>query len=189
MKTKLTLDQLRTEDFFEIIEKDELESLIGQGPQNSCVFNCFDYLDGDAHKWQYYARQTHRHLGYWAGSNGGVNTCDIATIGSYGDMLVMEANGNDSIAVGGDGSVTINGTRYSHGIITFQAMDGSDKIGHAVVVLGTMIRDDGAVCILYHDPSAPAGQDRGYIVGTDYLSIYGVGQVGSYSNAGSLGYY
>ena len=68
MKTKLTLDKLKSADFLEIIEKDEMESSIGgKEPPPSCVFHCLDFLDGDAFDWQHYSIETHEVLGYWAG--------------------------------------------------------------------------------------------------------------------------
>ena len=65
MKTKLTLDKLKSADFLEIIEKDEMESSIGgTEPPPSCVFHCLDFLDGDAFDWQHYSIETHEVLGY-----------------------------------------------------------------------------------------------------------------------------
>ena len=91
MKTKLTLAQLRSADFIEIIGKDELESLIGEiaYPPQSCVFNCFDHIDGNAYTSAHYAYATRYYLGYAPGSYGQVNTDDIATIGSFGTMYVQ----------------------------------------------------------------------------------------------------
>jgi len=60
MKTKLTLDKLKSADFLEIIEKDEMESSFGgTEPPRSCVFHCLDVLDGATHDWQYYSLQTY----------------------------------------------------------------------------------------------------------------------------------
>ena len=182
MKTKLTLDQLRAEDFFEIINKDELESLIGAfNPPNSCVFNCFDFFDKDAHNWQYYAYETHNNLGYWAGSNGEVRSDDIATIGSYGDMKVVQVGGQDVFSIlnnNSDYSIRINGVAYSGCMATFN--DGG--IDHAVVVTGAYDNGNGQTIITFKDPTF--GFEKGAIA-INQCNIYGVGAVGSFSSSGS----
>lgn len=187
MKTKLTLEQLKSADFLEIIEKDELESLVGaSNPPNSCVFNCFDQLDGDAYNWRHYSYATHDNLHYWAGSGGEVNTSDIEKIGSFGGMYVRQGAEGDVIKVGKDGQVYINDTTFSGGIMTFNVQDG--KVGHAVVITGAK-EINGEIRIFYYDPSALPGDQYGYVVGDNYSGIYGVGSVGSSSYGGSSNFY
>ena len=57
MKTKLTLDQLRTEDFF----------------------------DKDAHNWQYYAYETRNNFGFEEGAIE-INKCNIYGVGAVGSF-------------------------------------------------------------------------------------------------------
>ena len=169
MKTKLTLEQLKSADFLEIIEKDELESLVGAGGLNpSCVFNCFDHLDGNLYSWEHYANGTQSYLGYGAGSGGEVNTSDIPTIGSFGTMAVTDVT--DNFRPGPNGSV--NGA--PSGIMCFIDDNGN---GHAVVITGVGQLDDGTYSVAYCDPSHD--NEPGIRTHNSWYAIYSVGGIGT----------
>ena len=181
MKTKLTLDKLKSADFLEIIEKDEMESSIGgKEPPPSCVFHCLDFLDGDAFDWQHYSIETHEVLGYWAGSGGEVNASDIPTMGSFGDMEVFEI-GDNQISISQQGNITYNGKEYK-GMMVFNNDNG--QVGHAVVITGTYLNPNtGKTQIKYGDE---ANQMPGKVDIGAWSTIYAVGEVGSYSAGGSI---
>ena len=180
MKTKLTLDKLKSADFLEIIEKDEMESSIGgTEPPRSCVFHCLDVLDGATHDWQYYSLQTYNVLGYWAGSGGEVNACDIPKMGAFGDMEVIEV-GDNQISISSSGEITFNGQKYQ-GMMVFNNDNG--QVGHAVVITGTeKDKNTGKVQIKYWDET---NRVEGLVDIGEWSTIYAVGEVGSYSASGS----
>jgi hypothetical protein len=164
--SKLKFSQLKDEYFQEIIDLDELSSLVG-GDSSSCVFNCFDYLDGASYSASHYYYSTQYYLGYVPGSNGGVNTSDIGTIGSFGTMSITEQNGLTAGNVSSHRSIAI----YNVG-----------NIGHAVIVFNHNIATNKLIVL---DPSDDNKTKRLNV--NSVTTFYVVGEVGSaqYGTSGS----
>lgn len=136
------------------------KSIYVGGYKPSCVFNCFDYLDGDLYDSFHYYEHTSGNLGYEPNNDGGVPTSDIPAIGSFGGFDVQEAT--SGVALKKD--ETSNGCNV---IMTFN--DGN--IDHAVVVTGYRYDERGNLMIKYHDPTTGANGEKAY---GDYSAMYTV---------------
>lgn len=168
-RAKLALAELEKE--LEVLSKEEMNILKGGGDgstgwndgsafmestgnqQNnckpSCVFNAFDYLDGDRYDMCHYYNETKKNLGYEPGPNGEVKTVDISTIGSYGGFQVREMLSDEALSASTGWSIP-GGNRI---MMTFNTIDGSGKkVDHAVVVTGSEIQN-GKRVIKYYDPT------------------------------------
>lgn len=161
---KLSLNTLATE--LPIIETLELRSFVG-GWQNSCVFNCFDYLDGSKYTAEDYYNWTKQGLGYEPDKYGNVNESDIGTIGGYGGFHVKEVGQDESFILQNNGFTT-NGERI---MMTFNTggSSASGAQGHAVVVESFYLTLDGRTVFRYYDPTNQCG---GSVVGNDYSALY-----------------
>lgn len=111
----------------------------------SCVFYAFDHFDGDRYDWCHYYNETKKNLGYEPNSNGGVNTSDIPTIGSYGGLLVEELNMKSGIRL------TLNGKTEDGCQVMMTFFDGTGD--HAVVVTGCTEINGVIQKIYYFDPT------------------------------------
>lgn len=156
--TKKSLDELAEK--MPVISENTLRQLIG-GYKPSCVFNCFNYLDGDLYDSTHYYDKTLSNLGYEPATNGGVPTADIPTIGTYGGFHVEELTSGFKLK--SDGST--NGNKV---IMTFR----SGNIDHAVVVTGYDHDESGNLVIKYRDPTNNTVVRR---VEGNYSALYSVG--------------
>ena len=132
----------------------------------SCVFNVYDYLDGNEYDACHYYKETLKNLGYEPDYKGGVRTNDIPAIGSYGgfDVKELTPQSNSDIGIGlTTKGITIDG---DHVIMTFN----DNGIDHAVVVTG-LKKEGEVVRVLYYDPTK---KENGYRNNGDYVSMYSV---------------
>ena len=155
--TKKSLDELAKT--LTILDEEEQESIIGGGTQ-SCVFNCFDYLDGDRYTAEYYYWATLTYLRYTPDDSGGVPTEDIGKIGAFGGFSVKELIEPPTRGAGG---ISESG---GHIMMLFNL----GTIGHAVVVTGVKIVN-GEKRIYYHDPTTGKND---YRTEGDYSAFYNV---------------
>jgi hypothetical protein len=122
----------------------------------SCVFNVFDYLDGDRHDMCHYYNETKKNLGYEPQSNGSIPTKEIATIGGYGGFIVREMSGNETFSTLTGCSVPGNNDI----MMTFNTTDSNGRIiDHAVIVKGVEIQN-GRRVIKYYDPTTQSTGSR-----------------------------
>lgn len=138
--------------------------------KNSCVFNCFDYLDGDSHSWRYYS-QKYQYEGGEVGNYGGVSPDDINQIAGYGGFNIAEFP-NDNISdaldqMNDDG--TIDGCSL---MLTYR--DKEKGIDHAVIVVG-YVEVAGKREFYYYDPSATDGGKWGLKSINEVTHLYAVG--------------
>lgn len=124
-----------------ILDEEEQRMYIGGGYE-SCVFNFFDYLDGNRLSSGDYYWATMTFLGYTPDNNGGVPTDDIWKIGSFGGFSVNNLDPPFGIIPGG---TTRDG---DHILMVFNSGD----TGHAVLVTGAEICN-GEKRIYYYDPT------------------------------------
>ncbi len=133
--TKRNLDELAKE--MPIISESTLHIFVGgSGSEScppSCVFNVFDYLDGDKYDACHYYEGLSNNYGITPNADGGVPTHLISEIGSYGGFSVKEVSNGDTIKTGG--------------IATFKV----GSINHAVVIKEFIPNGDGTYTIKYHD--------------------------------------
>lgn len=144
------MDEFREISLDKILSVQELQSVNGgySGSQQTsysydCILNCFDYLDGSSHDYDYYRYSINYGLGYDPYGTGGVYTGDIPTIGSYGGFNVTELTG---------GSFSLDSNGYSDGnrvLMTYNAGGSGD---HAVIVTGYE-NHSGSLFIKYYDPT------------------------------------
>ncbi|MDR2131573.1 MAG: TIGR04149 family rSAM-modified RiPP [Odoribacteraceae bacterium] len=73
------------------LEEKELDSCV-DGGSDSCVFNCFDYLDGARFSASYSLQQIMANLGYLPDDRGNVQASDVPAIGAFGGFTVTEAS-------------------------------------------------------------------------------------------------
>lgn len=156
-----------------VLDEEEQRYFIGAGKE-SCVFNCFDYLDGDRHSANYYYQETKSNLGYEPTSNGGVSASDITKIGSFGGFEVKELSTPPVINSEG----LANGC---HIMMTFRKGD----IDHAVIIEGFTHDNQGNLEIKYYDPTTGEHNKRSE---GDYARLYSVKDIStSSSTSGSSG--
>ena len=117
--------------------------------KRSCVFDCFDYLDGDSHSWRYYSEK-YLKSGGAVGNDGGIsNDDDIIKIASFGGFNVRRATSKDDLLaminrIERDG--TVDGERVMMRIPTA-------TIDHAVIVTGYIWDvEKEKYMISYYDP-------------------------------------
>lgn len=133
------------------------------GGIQSCVFNCFDYLDDERHDAFFYYETTLTFLGYTPDGRGGVHTSDIGKIGAFGGFKVTEITSDFSLKANG---LTSDGCKV---MMTFN--DEKTGIDHAVVVIGYEYNKKGELCLRYHDPTTGKKDVR---VITNYSGLYKV---------------
>lgn len=156
--SRQSLDQLAEEMM--VLNKEKQQHFVGGG-RESCVFNCFDYLDGGLYTADHYYNATLSNLGYEPGANGGVSTSDISTIGSFGGFDVQE------LTVG----FNMSSDGYTNGCRMVMSFN-HNGIDHAVVVTGYEYDDQGRLCLKYYDPTFNITGQR---IEGDYSGIYSVG--------------
>ena len=156
--TRKTLDELAKE--MPVLNESQKRCFIGGG-KDSCVFNCFDYLDGNLYDVSHYYEYTLKRLGYAPGPNGEVHTSDIGIIGSYGGFDVSELTSSFSLSSNG----CTNGGNI---IMTFN----DNGIDHAVVVTGYGYDEKGNLTLKYYDPTF---KTNGFKTMGDYSALYRVG--------------
>lgn len=125
--SKLRLPLIERE--LSVLNEEELRAYIG-GQKQSCVFNCFDYLDGSLHSANDYYNWTKQGLGYEPDEHGNVDISDVGTIGGYGGFNVSKVNSGESFILRSDGQ-TSNGERV---MAVFAVGSESNEEGHAVVI-------------------------------------------------------
>lgn len=174
--TRKNLDELAK--VMPSLNKELQQSYMG-GYIPSCVFNAYDYLDGDIYNANHYYEQTSGNLGYVPTSSGGVNTSDIPTIGSYGGFDVREIPAGSGVTTSG---YTTNGERI---MMTYN----SGGIDHAVVVTSVSKDSSGNAVYHYYDPT---NKKYGTVYNNQYSALYSVGYIytdspvsGSYDSSGS----
>ena len=143
MKRKLThksLDELAL--IMPVLSEDARKYYVG-GCKQSCVFNCFDYLDGDRFDSCHYYDKTLENLGIEPDESGYLPVEHITTIGGYGGFHVSPIEGD--FVLRSDGTLKDG----SNVMLTFENESGG---GHAVVAEGYIIKD-GKVYIQYKDPT------------------------------------
>ncbi len=155
--TRKSLDELAK--VMPVLDESTKRIYIG-GCKPSCVFNCFDYLDGDLYDSCHYYEYTSGNLGYEPRNDGGVPTSDIPAIGSFGGFHVQELT--SGVALKKDG--TTNGCNV---MMTFN--DGN--IDHAVIVNGYEYDESGNLMIKYHDPTTGTDGKR---ADGNYSALYSV---------------
>lgn len=147
-KERLLFDEFRDVGLDQILTVEELQGVNGgcsscqQKYSYDCVLNCFDYLDGSAHDYDYYRYPINYGLGYDPYNTGGVYTGDIATIGSYGGFTVAEITG----------SFNLVSTGRSNGNAVMMTYNAGGSGDHAVIVKGYEDHN-GSIMIVYHDPT------------------------------------
>lgn len=124
-----------------VLDEEEQRTYIGGGYE-SCVFNFFDYLDGDRLSSDDYYWATMSFLGYTPNDIGEVPTDDIWKIGSFGGFSVNDLDPPFGII---PGSTTRDGSNI---LMVFNSGD----IGHAVLVTGAE-SIKGEKRIYYYDPT------------------------------------
>lgn len=174
--TKKSLGELAVS--MPVISEDRQICLIGGGT-DSCVFNCFDYLDGNMYTSSYYYGLTSGVLGYTPDNSGNVQTSDIPVIGSFGGFNVQELSGSTGVGIA-SGGLTVDGDRI---MMVFNV----GNQGHAVVATGTSRDSNGNILINYYDPT---NNTYGIRANGDYSALYSVGVYnpdpsGSYNASGS----
>lgn len=130
----------------------------------SCVFNVFDYLDGDKYDAYHYYKETKKKLNYEPSPSGAVNTGDISKIGSYGGFEVVEISKDYPMN-------KATGRSYpGNNPVMMTFFDPAEGIDHAVVVRGVRV-DQGNIFVQYYDPtSKQTGERRN----RDYSALYEV---------------
>ncbi|SDJ04416.1 hypothetical protein SAMN04487898_101159 [Pedobacter sp. ok626] len=133
-------------------------------PSWDCVLNCFDYLDGSSHDWNFYNFSIHYNLGYNGADYGGVFTEHIVNIGGFGGMAVTELSSGFSMS--SDGKVGGN-----HVMITYNT--GVAGAGHAVIAEGWYndANDGGKLKIEFYDPTTGK---RSHLNMSDATGFYAV---------------
>ena len=145
--SKLRLPLIERE--LSVLNEEELRAYIG-GQKQSCVFNCFDYLDGSLHSANDYYNWTKQGLGYEPDEHGNVDISDVGTIGGYGGFNVSKVNSGESFILRSDGQT-------------------SNEEGHAVVISGFYRTDDERIVYYYYDPTSLCS---GSILSDDCDSLY-----------------
>lgn len=164
---KLGLDAMIKE--MVLLKETGLRSCVG-GEKESCIFNCFDYLDGSLYSAEDYYNWTKQGLGYEPDIHGNVNTSDIGTIGGYGGFNVREISAGESFTLQSNGQ-TPDGERV---VMTFNMGSNSEgEQAHAVVIESFYQTSDGRTVMLYFDPTTHCS---GSVVGKDYSTLYLVKQ-------------
>ena len=130
----------------------------------SCVFNVFDYLDGNRHNAYHYYSETKRNLGYEPSPNGAVKTSDIAKIGSFGGFKVVEISADHPM------NRKTGNTFPGNNPVVMTFLEAKTGIDHAVVVTG--IRENqGNIFVQYYDPTTNQTGER---QNRDYSGLYEV---------------
>ena len=160
--SKLRLPLIERE--LSVLNEEELRAYIG-GQKQSCVFNCFDYLDGSLHSANDYYNWAKQGLGYEPDEHGNVDISDVGTIGGYGGFNVSKVNSGESFILRSDGQ-TSNGERV---MAVFAVGSESNEEGHAVVISGFYRTDDERIVYYYYDPTSLCS---GSILSDDCDSLY-----------------
>ena len=178
--SKLRLPLIERE--LSVLNEEELRAYIG-GQKQSCVFNCFDYLDGSLHSANDYYNWTKQGLGYEPDEHGNVDISDVGTIGGYGGVNVSKVNSGESFILRSDvfkvsivkrgkclilasNRQTSNGERV---MAVFAVGSESNEEGHAVVISGFYRTDDERIVYYYYDPTSLCS---GSILSDDCDSLY-----------------
>lgn len=156
--TRKSLDELAKT--LPVLSEEEQRCCVGGGTV-SCVFNCFDHIDGERFTADHYYQGTLDILGYAPGDNGGVNTSDLGAIGAMGGFNVKEIGPPFTLTKDG----LVNGCNV---IMTFY--DEKAEIDHAVVVTGFEYTE-GKLHIKYYDPTTGINDSRAE---SDYSGLYSV---------------
>jgi|GEM_PF-6587496 len=117
--------------------------------KRSCVFSCFDYIDGPMHEWHYYSRKFIE-SGGTVGNDGGVSHKDIITIANFGGFDVRWATTKTELSNMINEITTMNGTIDGNRVMMTIP---TKTIDHAVIVTGRQwdVAEDGYI-ISYYDP-------------------------------------
>lgn len=137
--TRKNLDELAI--VMPVLSEIQQREFLG-GYQPSCVFNVYDYLDGNRYSANHYFECTKSVLNYEPKSNGAVSTADIEEIGSFGDFRVNKMTTDFTFGPSG----TIDGLQA---IMSFN-VNGTDHL----VVVEKVESVSGSIKILYYDPTS-----------------------------------
>ena len=169
--TRISLDELVKT--MPIVSEEEQNSYIGgEAPKRytqSCVFNVFNYLDGDRYDNAHYADTTYENLGVSPDASGNISLSYVAQIGAIGGFdveIVGSENKKELVASTGK---TVDG---EHLLIVIANDDGS--LPHMVQVDGVILNENGTVKgYSYYDATNNKGGNANL---SKISSIYYVGE-------------